>query len=174
MKIPEEIFKKIKERLWRLADQDSWMSLGAQQKSAFYEHWSRDKEVGAVLSQFMDPAEVRVYIKDTMMKPYARERTSNAAPVLVAAGLMGDELSIEDFEKPHGRMLFDHRVVCWGQAQDWKAVLLAVYERAYRHMGKPFAAVLSRPVGKMAQPNERQLVEDLGKRLGIEKIVWMD
>ena len=88
--------------------------------------------------------------------------------------MSGDEISIKEFVKPHGRRLFDKRVVCWGQARDWKAVLLAVYERAYRDVGKPYAAILSRGVGKMAQPNERALVQDLATRLGIEKVVWMD
>ena len=117
---------------------------------------------------------MRVYLKDTIMKPYARERTRDAVPALKAVGLLGDELSIKDYEKPHGRLLFDKRVVCWGQAQDWKAVLVAVYERAYRTLWKPYAAILSRGVGKMAQPSERALVEDFAKRLGIERIVWLD
>jgi hypothetical protein len=80
----------------------------------------------------------------------------------------------EDYIKPHGRLLFDRRVVCWGLAKDWKAVLLAAYERAYRNLGKPYAAVLLRGVGKMAQPSERRMVEDLAGRLGIEKVVWLE
>lgn len=174
MKIPDEIFAKIKARLWAQADRDGWMSLGAQQKSAFYEHWSREKEVGVVLESFMDKADVRVYIKDTIMKPYPRARTSNAAPVMQALGLSATELSIKEFEKPHGLLLFNHRIICWGQAKEWKGVLLAVWERAYRESGKTFAAVLFRPVGKMAQPSERAIVEALAKDLGIERIVWAD
>jgi hypothetical protein len=174
MKIPEEIFTKIKNRLWAQADRDDWISLSDQQKSGFYEQWSTAKEVGVLLARFMEPAQVRVYLKDTIMKPYARERTSDAVPVLKAVGLNGDELSIKNYVKPHGRQLFDKRVVSWGQARDWKAILFAVYERAYRSLGKPHAVVLFRATGKMAQPSERKLVEDLRKRLGIEKIIWVD
>jgi hypothetical protein len=41
-------------------------------------------------------------------------------------------------------------------------------------MALPYAAVLLRGVGKMAQPSERQMVEDLAGRLSIEKVVWLD
>ena len=174
MKIPEEVFKKIKDRLWAQADKDGWMSLSDPERTAFYEHWSTDKQVGTVLGRFMDAAQVRVYLKDTIMKPYPRERTSNAAPILEALGLSDSELSIKEYKKPHGRMLFDKRVVSWGEADNWKSVLLAVYERAYRDVGRPYAAVLLRGVGKMAQPDERALVEDLAKRLEIERVVWPD
>ena len=56
MKTPEEIFKKIKARLWAQADSDGWMSLSDQQKSGFYEQWSTDKDIGLVLCQFMEQA----------------------------------------------------------------------------------------------------------------------
>ena len=69
MKIPEEVFDRIKTRLWGQADRDGWMSLSDPQKSGLYEQWSTDKEVGAVLGQFMDKAQVRVYLKDSIMKP---------------------------------------------------------------------------------------------------------
>jgi hypothetical protein len=81
---------------------------------------------------------------------------------------------MEDYIKPHGRVLSDRRVVCWGLAKHWKPILLAAYERAYRHVGRPFAVVLLRGVGRMAQPSERRMVEDLAGRLGIEKVVWLE
>jgi hypothetical protein len=139
-----------------------------------YEQWIAEEDVGGVLIRFLDKANIRVYLKDTVMKPYVRERTKEAKPILWAVGLTGDEVVTEDYIKPHGRLLFDPRVVCWGLAKDWKAVLLAAYERAYRNLGKPYAAVLLRGVGKMAQPSERRMVEDLAGRLGIEKVVWLD
>jgi hypothetical protein len=174
MKIPEQLFANIRDRLWTQGDQKGWLSLSDTQKSALYEQWIADEEVGGVLSRFLDKANIRVYLKDTVMKPYVRERTKEAKPILRAVGLTGDEVVAEDYIKPHGRLLFDRRVVCWGLAKDWKSVLLAAYERAYRNLGKPYAAVLLRSVGKMAQPSEQRMVEDLASRLGIEKVVWFD
>jgi hypothetical protein len=174
MKIPEGLYANIRDRLWAQGDQRGWLSLSDAQKSALYEQWIAEEEVGGVLSRFLDKANIRVYLKDTVMKPYVRERTKEAKPVLRAAGLTGDEVATQEYIKPHGRLLFDRRVVCWGLAKDWKAVLLAAYERAYRNLGKPYAAVLLRGVGKMAQPSERQMVEDLAGRLSIEKVVWLD
>jgi hypothetical protein len=174
MKIPEKLSARIKKKLWDKADQDDWLTLSDLQKTSFYEHWSTDGEVGGVLSQYLNPAQIRVYLKDTIMKPYARQRTSDEAPILRAAGLKGDELSIKSFEKPHGRLLFDKKVVCWGPAQHWKSVILAVYERSYHEMGEPHAAVLVRAVGKMAQPTERAMVEALAVKIGIAKVIWRE
>jgi hypothetical protein len=174
MKVPEQLYAKIRDRLWAEGDQKGWLSMSDNQKSTLYEQWIADEQVGGVLSRFLEKANIRVYLKDTVMKPYARERTKEAKPILKAVGLTGDELVMRDYIKPHGRAFSDRRVVCWGLAKHWKAVLLATYERAYRNAGNPFAIVLLRGVGKMAQPSERRMVEDLAARLSIEKVVWLD
>jgi hypothetical protein len=118
---------------------------------------------------------IRVYIKDTIMKPYGRERIKEAGPVFSLLGMPQDTVIVREYIKPHGRMLADGRIICWGFARDWKAVVLSVFERAWRApMGKSYAAILMYASGKTTQPGERRLITDVSHRLGIERLLWRD
>lgn len=173
MKIPDATFRRIRDTLWGIADRLNWPTLSDPDKSALYEQWIRDAEVGGVLSRYLDTGNVRVYIKDTIMKPYGRERIKHFAPVLRLLALPLDSKSVEEYIKPHGRRLPDGRVICWGLARDWKAITLAVFERAFLvSNGRPYAAVLMYPSGKYQQPNVRNMIEQASRRLGIETLLW--
>ena len=175
MKVPDAAFKRIKEKLWRVADQRNWPTLSDQQKTALYEDWIRDDQVGGVLSRYLDPGNVRVYIKDTIMKPYGRERIKDFSPILRLLGLPEDARVVETFIKPHGRRLADGKVICWGLSRDWKATLFAVFERAYvARSGVPFAAVVMFPTGKCQQPEYRQMIEAAATRMGVKRLIWYD
>lgn len=174
MKIPDSTFKRLKEKLWATADQLCWPTLSDQDKSAFYEQWIRDPDVGGVLSRYLDTGNVRVYIKDTIMKPYGRERIKDFALVAQSLSLAADTAVADTFIKPHGRRLADGRVICWGLARDWKAIILAVFERAYLAGGEPWAAVLMHPTGKYQQPDVRQMIDAAAAQLGLAKVLWHD
>jgi hypothetical protein len=135
----------------------------------------RDEEVGGVLSRYIDPGNVRVYIKDTIMKPYGRDRIKDFPPILKLLGLPDDVNIVETYIKPHGRQLIDGKVISWGLSRDWKAILFAVFERAYvARSGVPFAAVIMFPTGKCQQPSYCQMIETAARRLGIERLIWYD
>lgn len=175
MKMPDETFKKIHDMLWRKADEVGWGTLSDQQKSSLYEEWLRSEEIGLVLSRYLDAGSIRVYIKDTIMKPYGRERLKDPKPIYTLLKLPNDVLVAREYIKPHGRMLRDGRVICWGMAKDWKGIIMAVFERARKaRTGKAFAAVLMYPAGKTTQPGEQALVEEAGKLLGIKHVIWRD
>ncbi len=174
MRVPTQIFEQIRKRLWAQADEDDWRTLNDAQKTAFYEQWVRDEQVGEVLSRYVDAAQVRVYLKDTVMKPYGRERSKDPSPVLRKLGIAQDEFPTEEFIKPHGRLFHDDRVVCWGPARNWKDVIMAVYERAKRQGKRPYAAVLMRASGATNQSAEREIIADYAQRLGIERLEWLD
>ena len=175
MKIPDIVFSRIKDDLWQKAGEIGWLSVGAPQKSAFYEQWIRAAEIGGVLSRYIEPGNIRVYIKDTIMKPYIREHIKSFDNVRNLLNLSDGPNIIDEYIKPHGRMLSDGRVVCWGLSRDWKSVLFATFERAYNATdGTPFAAVILFPSGKCQQPSYRQMVEVAAEKLGIEILRWHD
>lgn len=173
-RIPEKVFSRMRDLLWRRADDVGWISLPDTRKASLYEQWQKDPEVGGILSNYADVRNVRVYIKDSLMKPYTRERLSDPATILRLLSLPEDSaFRLPPLIKPHGRVLVDGRTICWGPARDWKSVLMATTERAYRNRGGiPYAAVLIKPTGKLSQPTERALVDHISRRLGIEKLVW--
>ncbi|MEY2563600.1 MAG: hypothetical protein QOH88_1793 [Verrucomicrobiota bacterium] len=172
--VPSQVFDEIRDRLWAQADEDDWITLSNVEKSKFYVQWVEHEGVGGVLSRYMDEKKVRLYIKDTVMKPYVRERTKNPLVIFKKLGLPDDQFFVTKSEKPHTILLHDGRLMCWGPADNWKDVIMAVYERARREGNKPFAAVLMWPAGPTNQAAERALIADYAQRLGLERLVWLE
>ena len=175
MSVPDGIRDELRTRLWETADRIGWMSMSATAKSKCYEGWTRDPAVGGLLSRYIDGGQVRVYLKDTLLKDYARSRLADESRPLRVIGVDDGVARVYTYIKPHGRRLADGRVICWGRADDWKSVLMAVHERAYAKKGvRPFAAVLMQPKGRLHEDRVRELVEDTAKKLGIDTVVWLD
>jgi hypothetical protein len=140
-----------------------------------YEEWIRDPEIGLVLSRYLDPGNIRVYIKDTIMKPFGRERIKEFPLIAKLLKLPGDVQVVDSYIKPHGRRLRDGKVVCWGLSRDWKPILFAVFERAYTAGSAiPFAAIVMFPTGKCQQPEYRRMIETAAEKLGIIHLMWYD
>lgn len=175
MSVPDQVREELRGRLWGLADQIAWMNLSQTEKSKCYEDWTRDPRIGGVLARYIDKGHVRVYLKDTLLKDYTRNRLADSARPFRVLGIPASTEVLETYVKPHGRRLTDGRVVCWGRAEDWKLVLMAVHERAFvnRH-GKAFGAVLLQASGRFQSKEIREVVDDAAKKLGIERLVWLD
>jgi hypothetical protein len=175
MMIPAIIRDGIRDRLWATADELGWSTLPDTDRAKYYEIWTRDPTIGGQIGHFMDPRKVRVYIKDSLIKPYERARLSlNENDVWRLLSLPTPDLVSESFIKPHGRRLPDGRVVCWGRSRDWKLILMAVFERGRAHSrARAFGAVLLE-TGRTSEKNKRQLVLEAARRLGIEKLAWLE
>jgi len=176
MAVPKEIRDRIQQKIWDKAKELDWSKLSDLERATWYENWSKEKDVGGALAHFMDARKVRVYIKDSLLKPYLRRRLEDGAEkVLSAAGLDHQAVAIKrTFDKPHGRLLFDGRVVCWGNSRDWKLIVISVFERAYRHdSGKPYGAVLIE-TGQTTNDGVREMIKDAGAKLGVSHVLWID
>jgi hypothetical protein len=175
MKIPKTAYDRIREKLWGVADERNWRTLSNRQKAALYEEWIQDDDVGGVLSRYFDLRSVRVYIKDSIMGPYARQRIKEFGPVRKVLGLPEATSISETYSGPHGRRLPDGKVICWGASKDWKNILFAVFERAYFVKGGvPFAAVIMSPNGKFGQPTYRLMIEEVAAKMGLQNLIWYE
>jgi len=173
MSLPDEVRDQLRERMWQIADQINWLALGPTEKTQYYENWTKDAQVGGVLQRFMPFGQVRVYIKDSLLKDYPRARRADQEKPFRMLGLDGAVQFTTAFIKPHGRRLSDGRIVCWGRAADWKMILMAVFERSFNTPdATPYAAVLTESGGKFADAAMREVVAEAAKRLGIERLVW--
>jgi len=174
--LPSDIRNHIKQKIWSKAEELDWPRISDLERAAWYEIWTKDKDVGGVLSHFMDSRKVRVYIKDSLLKPYLRTRLQgNWDRVLLTIDMDSrDAIVRRSYDKPHGRLLLDGKVVCWGNSREWKTVLLSVYERAYQlSAGYPHAAILVES-GKTTNVGTRQMILDVSQRLGIRHMAWID
>lgn len=175
MIIPENIRDGIRDRLWETADQLGWSSMGDSARSKYYELWTRDQTIGGQLAHYMDPRKVRVYIKDSLLKPYERARLlENEEAIWRLLGMSAPTAFSETYIKPHGRRLEDGRVVCWGKSRDWKLILMAVFERGQARRDSSAFGVVLLETGPTAEKGKRSLVMSAATRLGIEKLVWLE
>ena len=175
MMIPETIRDDIRDRLWTAADAIGWSTLPDVDRATHYELWTRDPTIGGQLGHFMDPRKVRVYIKDSLIKPYERSRLSLLeSQVWRLLSFPHPGPRAKCYIKPHGQRLLDGKVICWGKSRDWKLILMAVFERAYADsVAQPFGAVLLE-TGRTTEENERQLVREAAKRLGVQRLAWLE
>lgn len=174
MRIPDELRGALREQLWSRADDLAWNRLSWIEKTRWYEIWTKDPDVGGRLSNHLDHRRVRLYIKDTIMKGYVRTRQADPGIPLRSLGIDPATAHLEDYERPHGRLLHDGRLIAWGNADDWKPVLTALHERSFGNCRvQSRAAVLLSATGKYDQPFAREMVEDAARKLVIERVVWL-
>ena len=175
MMVPDNIRDEINAWLWNKADSLGWSKLPDVDRARYYEIWTRDPAIGGRLAHFMDPRKVRVYIKDSLVKPYERSRLSlHESDVWRSLSIPDTGQTSASYIKPHGRLLPDGRIVCWGNSRDWKSILMAVFERAHQHPNaQAFGAVLLES-GRTAEVYQRELIRNAAERLGIQRLVWME
>ena len=173
MTVPDSVREALRRELWNQAEALGWTDLSAADKTRHYEHWTQDPNIGGVLAQYMDPPRVRVYLKDAIFKPYSRARLGDWGRCARALGV-DSAATTDTFIKPHGRELTDGRVICWGPSSSWKAVLMALHERTFGRGCSPYAAVFLRAIGRYREDATRRMVEDAARRLGTERVVWLE
>ena len=175
MRIPDDMRDRLREEIWSRADKLGWSTLNDAERARRYEQWSRDTDIGGTLAHYMDARKVRVYIKDSLLKPYERARLSGTEQqILRRLRIPADSEVGERYIKPHGIAFADGKIVSWGNSRDWKLVLMAMFERAaLRHGSSAFGAVLVEN-GKTGDSAMRKLVRDAAGRLGIERMEWID
>jgi hypothetical protein len=173
MKVSDEAREVVMARLTSAADAATWLNLSHDDKARLYLTWARDPTIGGVLQTFMSANEVHRYLKDTLVKTYAREKMADPDVPLTFLGIPTDAPVKRTFIKPHGVLLEDHRVVAWSSAEQWKSTIMAVFERSRDARDLlAFGAVLFNAEGKFADEKLRATADDAGKRLGVRHIIW--
>ena len=173
MNLPKDVRDQVRARLWALAEEIDWGALASTEKARYYTQWTDSDAIGGVLSRYMDPRAVRVYIKDTLLKGFGREKlVEHQALVLRVIDRSGDP-AVQTFIKPHGLRVPDGLLVAWGRADDWKALLGSLFERGYGGETES-VAVLFKASPRFMGASARAMVESAAKRLGTDRCVWFD
>jgi hypothetical protein len=175
MNVPDQVRQRLRDKLWETADHIDWLTLSSAEKSRHYEAWTRDPEVGGVIAHYIPLGDVRVYLKDTLLKDFARFRLADGAMPFRVLGLCDAVEVVCTYVKPHGRQLKDGRIISWGRAVAWKAILMATYERAYPEARlKPYGIALTHAVGRYKEVKVRNMVERAAHNLGIQRLAWVE
>jgi hypothetical protein len=175
MRIPDDVRDRLRDLIWSRADKLDWSALHDGERARKYEQWTRDPEIGGTLAHYMDARKVRVYIKDSLLKPYERARLSGTEQqTLGRLGVPADSEVAQRYIKPHGIRFADGKIVSWGNSRDWKLVLMAMYERAALTPGSTAFGTVLLERGKTADVATRKIVREAASRLGIQKMEWID
>ncbi len=173
MNVPDDIRVSLKKRLWKIADDIDWLALGPVEKTQYYENWARDPEIGGVVSHFLDVRQIRLYIKDTLLRRYPQARLGDTRKPYRLLSICESTESSQSFTRPHGRLLTDGRVISWGRADNWKLVLMATHERAFQaKKGIPFGVLLMQASARYGTAESRAVVTDAASKLGIQAVAW--
>lgn len=175
MSMPQEIRRKIFERVWELADSLAWNGLTISERTQQYKNWAQDDEIGGVLARYMSIERVHPYIKDSIMKPYARRKTITEETALSCAGIdAGSCTIVHRFIKPFGLLLSSANMVLWGRAVDWKIVLLSIFERTFDTDRIPACVILTDVHGKFSGAEFKKMVMGAASRLGITRVIFYE
>lgn len=173
MRLPREVRDRVRDDLWRRADELDWDSLSGAEKARLYRDWTEAETIGRALAMHMDPRAVRVYIKDTLLKAYSREKLNAHQDLVLRLLDRSGEGIRESHIKPHGLRFADGALVAWGRADDWKLILGSLFERGYTASDGQRVVVLFKAAPRYVGSGARSLVEDAARRLGVSRCVWI-
>ncbi|MFG6110831.1 hypothetical protein [Stenotrophomonas nematodicola] len=175
MKLPNDVRDLIRALLWQRATDLGWSGLADTERSRYYEQWTREAAIGGALAHYMDSRKVRVYIKDSLMKPYERARVSGTEQEILAVLDVDPTLEVvHRYMKPHGLRFMGGQVIAWGKSRDWKLILMAMYERTTLNYGASSFGTVLLESGNTADERVRILVRGAATRLGIARVEWID
>ena len=173
MKIPETLRDETRRKLWSIADDINWLSLTIQEKAKYYESWTTDKNFGGVLGRYMDAREIRMYIKDMLMRPYSHEKFQDEKTPMKLLHMPSDLNIVESYVSPFGRLFENGEMIFWGQAKDWRSIFMSSFERAYMEKKKIYGIVLFNVNGKFCENIHQEMIRSASKKLGINNLKFV-
>lgn len=117
MKIPERVREELIERVFKLADQEGWMTNNRVENARFMDRLVADPQIGGILLNFMDEKKVRTYIKDGILNQYAKKKRTITDECL--------NLAISEFYGENCCLMETRNDVCVFTMQDSGKILVA-------------------------------------------------
>lgn len=170
MTLPGSVRIQLRARLFAAANELGWNGLTPQERSAAYARWAASEEIGGVLSRYMPLERIRVYIKDSLLKSYARTTELSEEAVLLELGLTGTSEVVIRMIKPHSVALANAQLISWGRAASWKDVVVSTYLRCREGGMKCGGLVLTDCSGAYDSEDFRAMVLDIASRLEITHV----
>ncbi|MGW5703487.1 hypothetical protein [Amycolatopsis japonica] len=182
--VPKEVRDAVIEEIYRQVEQVDWEDLSDRDKSAHYARWVADANIGDVLADYYTADGMRVWLKDTPLKEYARavedfgpfakytKKRLTPATEFVPS-ILGSEWkqvpgSIR--EKPM-HCLFSNgaqaRYVCWGKPRSFSILLWAAVNNAINSSTRPLIVVFLR-AEKPIDEDQRILHEKIAAHCSLD------
>jgi hypothetical protein len=177
-RIPTDLRREIAAEIIRRANELGWDDLLMSERTAMYEKWAADPELGGRLSVYLPRDSVRVWIKDGPMKEYARARRGLGTyadliedPVRheegIATSAFGQDWSVvpgsigvkpAHFNATNG---VEQCIVFWGHAGEAKHLVWAAINTALNE--SPTIVIVANRRNPTTH-DDRRLIERVGRR----------
>lgn len=169
----DDIKDTVTHRVHEIADEVDWAHLAIPQRQKYYETWTADPEIGGMLRQVMEQTRVRVYLKDTVMKTYSR----NKRPVLQA---LLTSMSIpcacitKEFIKPQAVLCEGTSLYTLVAAKEWKIAIMSAFERGceVKKLNKNIVFIIEHTTGRFVDKEYRDLIDSAATRLDVQ-VHWL-
>jgi hypothetical protein len=166
------------------ADMD-WDGLTDRQRSAVYDRWLDDPNIGSELTRFLSRERARVWLKDVPMKEYARARSgigvySDLAierlpnPSQIAEQVLGRDWGALDgtiHEKPNRCLVSDGqemRLMIWGPPKAMRDLIWAGINAVAAGLQPRPLLIVGISYGNVLADSEKQRNIRLGEIVGLE------
>ncbi len=188
VKIPPEVELAVVTRLYSDALKLDWSGLRPQQRSAQYDKWVDDPEVGGKLQGYLSPSGARVWIKDGPMKEWTRAHAGIGKyakllddPVAtqrkVVAKALGPEweplsetLKVKPLRVTARDGEGDEAVVTWAPPSGLKHMAWAALSASANGDPRQWVVCVTETFTKPTPANERQAHLRLAKRCGLRLV----
>lgn len=168
-----DIKNTITNKVRKLADQHDWSHLSIDARTKLYEQWTNDPEIGGALAQVIDANRVRVYLKDTIIRNYARSQRPELVKLLHALSIPCGDIN-KKYSRPTGVLCEGSSLYTLTVAKEWKNALMSAFERANEEGGVRQNKLFIREhnAGRFVDASYRALIEGAARRLDIN-VVWL-
>jgi hypothetical protein len=183
--LEETLRHAIVAEVYRQAGELDWDGLTDKQRSAVYDRWLDDPDIGRELTRFLPRERARVWLKDVPMKEYARARSgigvySNLVtvrlpnPGQIARQVLGNSWDMVEGtigEKPNRCVISDgrdKRLMIWGPPKVLRDLVWAGINAVADGLQPVPLLVVSAPRGLVLAEGEMQRHIRLGSIAGLE------
>lgn len=175
--LPEDVRESIREKIYALADRESYLAQDRISNGRFMYGLTRNPEIGGVLKNYMPDGEIKTYIKDAVLNRYAKERRAEAQNRYKTEELISDFFGPSNMLSHKNRVGFykstermaSFCVVGEGTADKWETALrhaldyiVGLPEETQRQDIR-IALRCSSPRGKLSQSEKGHITNALTK-----------
>lgn len=168
-----DIISLVTNRLYKLADEADWVHLNINERKALYEQWTEDSEIGGSLRKIMEPNRVRVYIKDSILRSYTRNKRPSLNGLLKSMSIECGDIT-KEYIKPQAILCGSTDLYTLAVAKEWKMALMSAFEREAEigNLKRNRVFFIEHTSRRFVDTSYRNLIEGAAKRLGIE-VQWI-
>jgi hypothetical protein len=183
--LPEELRRAVVAEVYRQAGNMDWDGLTDRQRSAVYDRWLDDPNIGRELTRFLSRERARVWLKDVPMKEYARARSGIGvysdlatvrlpSPGRIARQILGEGWDLVDGtirEKPNRCVISNHcgeRLMIWGPPKTLRDLVWAGINAVADNPELRPLLVVASPRGEALGDREMQRHIRLGQIAGLD------